>query len=323
MSHQIPVPADDAPALEATGLGLKYRRGWALRDCDFRLPAGRICGLVGPNGAGKSTLMALAAGLLPPGAGSVRVFGGAPGSPQTRGRVAFLGQDKPLYPRLTVAETLRAGRELNPGWDQEAAERIVRQGDLPMSARVAGLTGGQRTRVALALALGKRPDLLMLDEPLSDVDPVSRQELTGALLGEAVENGTTVLISSHVLAELDGVCDYVLVLGGGRVRLAGDVDELLASHRLVVGAHEGDGPVPALAGHQVVELRRTSRQATALIRPAEGDGIPPGEDGWGIGDGWDVLRPTLEELLLCYLRSPQAPALLTPCARPTPEAALR
>lgn len=307
MSHPIssPEPSDGAPALEAAGLGLKYRRGWALRDCDFRLPAGRICGLVGPNGAGKSTLMSLAAHLLTPTTGTVRVFGAAPGDPSVRRRVSLLAQDKPLYARMTVTETLRAGRELNPGWDQSAAERIVRQGDVPMSARVAGLTGGQRTRVALALALGKRPDLLMLDEPLSDVDPVSRQELTGALMAEAVERGTTVLISSHVLAELDGVCDHVLVLGGGQVRLAGDVDELLDSHRVIVGAHEGDDPAPELARHQVVESRRTGRQVTALVRPAA-----------EIDPAWDVVQPTLEELLLCYLRSPQAPALLTPGAHP-------
>ncbi|MDH6576143.1 ABC transporter ATP-binding protein [Kitasatospora sp. MAP5-34] len=308
MSHHIPAQADDTPALEAVGLGLKYRRNWALRDCDFRLPAGRICGLVGPNGAGKSTLMSLAAHLLTPSAGTISVFGGAPGTPETRRRIAFLGQDKPLYPRLTVAETLRAGYELNPGWDQAAAVRIVEHGNLSMSARVGGLTGGQRTRVALALALGKRPDLLMLDEPLSDVDPVSRQELTGLLMAEAVENGTTVLISSHVLAELDGVCDYVLVLGDGRVRLAGDVDELLDAHRRIVGAHEGAGPVPELDRHQVVELRRTGRQVTALVRPSA--------ESADIDSAWDVAEPTLEELLLSYLRSPEAPALLTPGARP-------
>ncbi|MFB7665868.1 ABC transporter ATP-binding protein [Kitasatospora sp. NPDC056138] len=309
MSHPIPDPADqtadDPPALEAIGLGLKYRKQWALRDCDFRLPAGRICGLVGPNGAGKSTLLSLAAHLITPDAGTIKVFGGPPGTPAARRRTAFLGQDKPLYPRLTVAETLRTGHELNPGWDQDAAERIVRHGNLSMSARVGRLSGGQRTRVALALALGKRPDLLLLDEPLSDVDPVSRQELTGLVMAEAVENGTTVLISSHVLAELDGVCDYVLVLGDGRVRLAGDVDELLASHRRIVGAHEGDGPAPELDGHHVVEVRRTGRQVTAMIRPTA-----------DLDTDWDVAEPTLEELLLSYLRAPDAPALLTPDARP-------
>ncbi|MFF1794764.1 ABC transporter ATP-binding protein [Kitasatospora sp. NPDC058263] len=284
---------EDVPALEATGLGLKYRRRWALRDCELRLPAGRVCALVGPNGAGKSTLMALAAGLLAPTEGTVAVFGTGPGGAAALRRTAYLRQDKPLYPRFTVAETLRAGRELNPGWDQEIAERIVRLGDLPQNARVGTLTAGQRTRVALALVLGKRPDLLMLDEPLADVDPVARQELTGILMAEAAEHGTTILISSHVLAELDGVCDHVTVLRDGRIRLSGDVDDLLDDHRLVVGATEGTDGTPAeLARHEIVELRRTGRQATALLRPH-------GE----IDPRWDVSRPNLEEILIAYLRT--------------------
>ncbi|MFI6151473.1 ATP-binding cassette domain-containing protein [Kitasatospora sp. NPDC051170] len=322
--HPIPSPAEpaDEPAAEdaaedaltAVGLGLKYRRSWALRDCDVRLPAGRICALVGPNGAGKSTLLGLAAGLLAPTTGAVGVFGRPAGAAESRRRVAFLGQDKPLYPRLTVAETLRAGHELNPGWDQAVAERIVTLGGLDPNARIATLTGGQRTRVALALALGKRPDLLLLDEPLSDVDPVARQELTGLLMAEAAEHGTTVLISSHVLAELDGVCDFVLLLGGGRVRLAGDVDELREAHRLVVGAHEGTDTTPdGLAGHRIVELRRTGRQFTAVLQPSG-----------PLDPSWEATVPSLEDLLLSYLRSPDAePLLLSEAAPRHVEAAAR
>ncbi|WP_254552794.1 ATP-binding cassette domain-containing protein [Kitasatospora sp. MMS16-BH015] len=296
--------------MTATGLGLRYRKGWALRDCDFRLPAGRICGLVGPNGAGKSTLLGLATGLLTPATGTVTVFGGAATGAEARRRVAFLAQDKPLYPRLSVADTLRVGHELNPGWCQETAERIVRLGGLAPGAKIGSLTGGQRTRVALALALGKRPDLLLLDEPLSDVDPVARQELTGLLMAEAAEHGTTVLISSHVLAELDGVCDFVLLLGDGRVRLAGDVDELREAHRLVVGAHEGTHTPPGLAGHDLVELRRTGRQLTALLRPSG-----------PLDPALDATVPTLEDLLLGYLRAPEAAPYLLPEATPGVRAA--
>ncbi|MER5642717.1 ABC transporter ATP-binding protein [Kitasatospora sp. NPDC002227] len=312
MSHPIPATAGpgEPAALTAVGLGLKYRKNWALRDCDVRLPAGRICALVGPNGAGKSTLLGLATGLLAPTTGQVSVFGRPATGAEARSRVAFLAQDKPLYPRLTVAETLRAGHELNPGWDQATAARIVTQGNLDPGARVGTLTGGQRTRVALALALGKRPELLLLDEPLSDVDPVARQELTGLLMAEAAEHGTTVLISSHVLAELDGVCDFVLLLGDGRIRLAGDVDELREAHRLVVGAHDGPGTPPGLAGHRVVELRRTGRQLTALLRPAG-----------PLDPSWDVTVPTLEDLLLGYLRAPDAAPLLLPEAVPAQAAA--
>ncbi len=294
------------PAIEAYGLGMRYRRGWALRDCSFRLPAGRICGLVGPNGAGKTTLLSIAAHVLQPTNGSISLFGEAPGSVESGRRTAFLAQEKPLFRRFTVAETLRLGRELNPGWDQRAAEGIIRAGNVPFDAKISTLSGGQRTRVAIALAFGKSPDLLMLDEPMSDLDPVVRHEIMGTLLAEAAERGTTVLMSTHVLAELENVCDYLVVVSGGGVRLAGDVDELMSVHALVTGAKEGDGMPPALAlgGHTLVESRTSGRQFTALIRP---DGPVTGP--------WDINAPNMEELLLAYLRSPDAPPLITPTAQ--------
>ncbi|MFJ4470018.1 ABC transporter ATP-binding protein [Streptomyces sp. NPDC089424] len=291
-------------ALEASGVGVRYRRGWALRDCSFRLPAGRICGLVGPNGAGKTTLMGIAANVLEPTEGTLRVFGAAPESAEAGRRTAFLAQEKPLYRRFTVAETLRMGRELNPGWDQRAAEGIVRAGNVPLHAKVGTLSGGQRTRVAFALAFGKRPDLLLLDEPMSDLDPVVRHELMGTLMAEAAERGTTVLMSTHVLAELENVCDYLVVVAAGAVRLAGDVDELLAVHRLVTGVHEGEGLPAGLAPHTLVEARVTGRQFTALVR-AEGPVTGP----------WETAAPTMEELLLAHLRSADAPSLITPTAQ--------
>jgi ABC-type multidrug transport system ATPase subunit len=294
------------PAIEAYGLGMRYRRGWALRDCSFRLPAGRICGLVGPNGAGKTTLLSIAAHVLQPTNGSISLFGEAPGSVESGRRTAFLAQEKPLFRRFTVAETLRLGRELNPGWDQRAAEDIIRAGNVPFDAKISTLSGGQRTRVAIALAFGKRPDLLMLDEPMSDLDPVVRHEIMGTLLAEAAERGTTVLMSTHVLAELENVCDYLVVVSGGGVRLAGDVDELMSVHTLVTGAKEGDGmpPAPALGHHTLVESRTSGRQFTALIRP-QGPVTGP----------WDINAPNMEELLLAYLRSPDAPPLITPTAQ--------
>ncbi|MFD3487644.1 ABC transporter ATP-binding protein [Streptomyces sp. NPDC058665] len=288
-----------AAAIEATGLGKRYhRRGrWALRDCSFRLPAGRICALVGPNGAGKSTLLAQAAGLLPTTEGSVRVLGER--SADARDRVAYVAQDKPLYGQLTIHDTLRMGRELNPGrWDQETAERIVAEGRLDPAVRVRTLSGGQRTRVALALALGKRPELMLLDEPMADLDPLARHRLMGTLMAEAAEHDTTVVISSHILTELEGTCDYLLLLDGGHIRLGGETEDLLTAHRLVTG------PVRDLAPHTVVESRTTGRQLTALIRP-EG----PVDTDWGT-----PLHPSLEDLLLAHLRSPDAPVLLTPSA---------
>lgn len=286
-------------AIEADGLGMKYRGragGWALRDCSFRLPAGRVCALVGPNGAGKSTLLSIAAGFLRPAEGTVRVLGSTPAD--VRARTAFVAQDKPLYPQLTVAETLWAGAELNPAtWDRATAERIAEP--LPGDAKVSALSGGQRTRLALALALAKRPELLLLDEPMADLDPLGRHELMGALMVDAAEHGTTIVMSSHILTELEGACDYLLLVDGGRIRLGGETDDLLAAHTLLTG------PVADLAPHTVVESRTTGRQLSALIRR---------EGPVDASAGWETAEPSLEELLLAHLRAPDAPPLLTPSA---------
>ncbi|MFJ9932837.1 ATP-binding cassette domain-containing protein [Streptomyces virginiae] len=292
----------DDPVIEATGLGVRYSRrgGWALRDCSFGLPAHRVCALVGPNGAGKSTLLALAAGLLRPTEGTI--------SAPPREETAFVGQDKPLYPQLTVDETLRMGRELNPGrWDAKSAARIVEEGGLDGGARIRSLSGGQRTRVALALALGKRPRLLLLDEPMADLDPLARHRLMGALMADTAENGTSVVMSSHIVAELEGACDHLLLVDGGRVRLSGPVDDVVAAHRLISGPATASAD---LAPHTVVESRTTGRLLTALARP----------HGPLDTDTWQTAHPTLEELLLAHLRSPDAPAL---AVGPRPAEAVR
>ncbi|NXY96103.1 ABC transporter ATP-binding protein [Streptomyces sp. BR123] len=261
-TNQVPEPG--TPAVRAVGLGLRYSRGWALKDCTFQIPVGRVCALVGPNGAGKSTLMSLAADLLTPTAGSIRVFGAPPGAPAARRSTALLSQDKPLYRGFRVAEVLRMGAEMNPAWDRATAERVIAGGNIPHRARVGSLSGGQRTRVALALAFGKRPRLLMLDEPMADLDPLVRHETAQLLLAEAAAHGTTVVLSSHVVSELAGACDFLLVVGAGRVRLAGDIDELRAGHH-----PGGDGPAPSL-----------------------------------------------EHLLMTYLRDPDLPTVITSAARP-------
>ncbi|MFJ8054585.1 ABC transporter ATP-binding protein [Streptomyces sp. NPDC096142] len=281
-------------AIEAAALGKRFGRrgGWALRDCAFRLPAGRVCALVGPNGAGKSTLLALTAGLLAPTEGSLAVLGEHPGA--VRERVAYVAQDKPLYTQLTVAETPRMGADLNTDrWDASVAERVVADGDLDPRSGIRSLSGGQRTRVALALALAKRPELLLLDEPMADLDPLARHELMGLLMARAAESGTTIVMSSHVVAELENSCDHLLLIGDGQVRLAGDIDDLRAAHTLV------SGPADAvdLGAHTVVESRTTGRQLTALIRPAA-----------PLAAAWQAGPPSLEELVLAYLRNPAAPA---------------
>lgn len=271
-------------ALDATALTMRYRRGWGLRDCTFGLPAGRISALIGPNGAGKSTLMRIATGLQRQTSGEIRVLGQAPGKHGANRRLAFLGQDKPLFKGFTVEEMLRAGAKLNPGWDDQYAQRLVREADVPFGAKISTLSGGQRTRVAFAIAMGRRPELVMLDEPLADLDPIARQEVMHAVLAEVAETGMTVLLSSHVIADLDGVCDHLLLLADGQVRLQGDVEDLLTQHRVLVGSRE------LVLPDGVVEARTTGRQATVLARTPD---VP----------GWDNNEPSLEELALAYLRS--------------------
>ncbi|MFB6576849.1 ATP-binding cassette domain-containing protein [Streptomyces sp. NPDC056402] len=279
--------------IEAEGLGLRHGRrgGWALRDCSFRLPAGRVCALVGPNGAGKSSLLGLAAGLALPTEGTLRTV--------PRETLAYLGQNKPLYPQFTVGETLRMGRELNPArWDAATAERIVEAGELDPRAKIRTLSGGQRTRVALALALGKRPDLLLLDEPMADLDPLARRELMGTLMADAADNGTSLVMSSHILTELEGACDHLLLVDRGRIRLSGPIDVVSEAHRLLTGPAAASA---RLAAHTVVESRTTGRRLTALVRLRG-----PVDNGV-----WQTEHPTLEEILLAHLRSSDAPSFTT------------
>ncbi|GFH37993.1 ABC transporter ATP-binding protein [Streptomyces pacificus] len=283
--------AEGAAALSAEALGKRYKRGWALQDCTFVLPRGRVSALVGPNGAGKSTLMSLATGLLSPTAGTIRVLGDTPGRGGTHPRLAFLAQDKPLYPGFSVAEMLRAGQALNERWDHVYARSLVHTAGVPTGARISTLSGGQRTRVALAMALGRRPEIVVLDEPLADLDPLAREEVMQALMQEVAETGMTVLLSSHVLADLDGICDHLLLLADGRVRLGGDVEDLIASHRVMIGPRSrGEQP---FASEAVIESRVTERQTTAVVR--RGGAVPP--------EGWEAHEPTLEELTMAYLRS--------------------
>ncbi|GAA1832485.1 ABC transporter ATP-binding protein [Luedemannella flava] len=276
-------------ALRTDGLARRYRGAWALRDCTLAMPAGRVIALVGPNGAGKTTLLRLAAGLLTPTEGSVTVFGDSPtaNTPEVLARVGFLAQDHPLYRHFTVADLLRFGRSCNPRFDQGLAEQRLAALDIPVNQRAGALSGGQQAQVALALALAKRPDLLLLDEPLASLDPVARREFQGALMGAVADTGMTVLFSSHAVHELERVCDHLVVLRHGRVALAGDIDDLLAEHRLLVGPR-----VEADVAGTVVEATHGGRQTTLLVRDGGGPVLP----------GWQTHPVSLEDLVLAYLR---------------------
>lgn len=215
-------------ALHAHDLGKRYGRKWALRDCAFEVPKGSVTALIGANGAGKSTLLGIGAGLVKPTGGALTV----------EGTIGFLAQHKPLYPRFTVADTLRFGREMNPNWDAHYASTLLEEAGLDEKAVVRTLSGGQRARLALIIVLGRRPDVLLLDEPLADLDPLAREDVMRALMGEVAETGLTVVLSSHVLPDVANVCDRIILLQEGKVRLTGEIDELIATHRL-----EGGGRV--------------------------------------------------------------------------------
>ena len=222
--------------LQTQGLGKRYRRLWALADCTLSIPGGHVVGLVGPNGAGKSTLLNLAVGLLAPTAGTIEVLGSPPAAgPAELARVGYLAQDAPVYAGLSVADHLRFGARLNPGWDAELARGRVKRLDLDPHQRAGTLSGGQRAQLALTLAIAKRPELLILDEPVASLDPLARREFLADLMEATAEQELSVVLSSHLVADLERVCDYLIVLVGSRVRVAGPVDELLAAHHLLAG----------------------------------------------------------------------------------------
>jgi ABC-2 type transport system ATP-binding protein len=289
-------------ALTTTGLGKRYRRTWALKDCSLSVPAGRVVALVGPNGAGKTTLLHLVVGLLAPEQGEETVLGAQAGTPETLPRVAFLPQDKPLYDGFTVAEMLRFGDRMNPNWDQDAAVRRLEALKIPLDRKVGKLSGGQQAQVALTVALAKRPDLVVLDEPLANLDPLARHEVMRGLMAAVAESGMTVVLSSHVVSDLVDTCDWLVVLNGGRVQVSGDIEELLAGHRLLTGPVElADG---VAARVDVVDDERTDRQATLLVRT--GDARP------ALDPRWTDRGVSLEEMVLAYLRRPENAALPKP-----------
>jgi ABC-2 type transport system ATP-binding protein len=290
------------PAIEAQGLGKRYRRTWALRDCTLSVPAGRVVGLVGVNGAGKTTLLHLAAGLLTPSSGTALVLGRPPAAdPRHLARIGFVAQGAPLYATLSVAEHLQFGQAMNQRWDGEAARARIDRLGLDPSQRAGSLSGGQRAQLALTIAVAKRPELLILDEPVASLDPLARREFLRMLMETVADHDMTVVLSSHLIADLERVCDHLVVLSAGRLRLAGDVDDLLAEHHLLNGDQV---PGDLLPGDQeVVQVSHTDRQTTVLVRTTGAIHDPR----------WSVAPIGLEDLVLAYMGStPDGPAEAPP-----------
>lgn len=276
--------------LQAQGLSRKYGRRWALRDCSVDIPSGHVVGLVGPNGAGKTTLLKLAGGQLLPTSGSISVLGGQPADGQEQlAKVGFVAQDAPVYAGLSIADHLRLGAKLNPGWDAGfAAGRIERLG-LDPAHRAGKLSGGQRAQLALTLGLAKRPQLLILDEPVASLDPLARREFLQGLMEATAEHEFSVLLSSHLVSDLERTCDYVIVLVDSRVRVDGPVEALLATHYRLTGPRTDSDRLPP--GRRLVSARHTERQSTLVVRTD----APVDEPGW------EVSRLGLEDLVLAYM----------------------
>ena len=290
--------------IEASGLGKRYGGTWALRECSLAIPAGHVAALVGPNGAGKTTLLNLAVGLAAPPAGGVTVLGGLrAGSPEALDGIAFVAQDTPVYRNLSVADMLHLTRSLNRRFDQSYARARLNELGIPLKRKAGRLSGGQQAQLALTLALARRPRLLVLDEPVAMLDPVARHDFMATVLAAMADDGVSVVLSSHVLAELERVADYLILLSRGRVQMAGEVDDLLAGHRVLTGPAAEAGN---FAERPVVHASRAEAQAHLLIRAAADDPVPP---------GWEAHPVSLEELVLAYLRQPGAAALPGP-ARP-------
>ena len=285
-------------ALVADGLTKRYRRTLALDHCSFAISEGAIVALVGPNGAGKSTLLHCATGLIRPSEGTISVLGGAPGDTTLPG-VGFVAQDAPLYRDFTADELLTMGDRLNADFDVAFGRERLRKVGVPLDRRVDRLSGGQRAQVALCLALAKRPQLLLLDEPLASLDPLARREFLSALVDAVAEAPMTVILSSHLISDLERVCDHLLVLHSGHVQVIGETDQLLATHKILIGP--GGPRRSRIAGvERIISAADAQRQGTLLVRT----------NGQVVDPSWEQHDVTLEDVVLAYLAAPSAETLL-------------
>jgi ABC-2 type transport system ATP-binding protein len=278
-------------AVRTAELGKRYGATWALRDCTLEIPAGSVTALVGPNGAGKTTLLHLLIGLGKPTAGTVEVLGLSPrrDAYELLPRLGFVAQDHPLYRNLSIAETFKLVRKLNPGWDERQALGRIDHLGLDAARKIGKLSGGQQAQVALTLALAKQPELLVLDEPVASLDPLARREFLNAVLEAVAETQMTVVISSHIVSELERVCDHLITLADSRTQLAGPIADIVASHRLLTGPRSDSASVARV--HDVIREGHTERQTTLLVRA----------NGHVYDACWEQHEVDLEEIVLAYL----------------------
>jgi ABC-2 type transport system ATP-binding protein len=284
------IPFDETPALRATGLGKRYGSKWALQDCSFSVPQGHVTALVGPNGAGKTTLLRLLVGLAAPSAGDAEVLGRRPGpSEEFLSSVGYLAQDVPLYRRLTAEDHIRMGAHLNQRWDEKGARERLERLRIPMNRSVAKLSGGQRAQIGLGLALAKRPRVLLLDEPVAALDPLARREFLSSLTEAVAEGDVSVILSSHLLHDLERVCDHVILLAESRTQLCDDIEDVLASHRMLVGPRRATPDIERSI--HIVKATHTSKQSRLVARL----------DGPVLDPSWQISEIGLEDVIVAYM----------------------
>jgi ABC-2 type transport system ATP-binding protein len=285
------------PVIETRGLAKRYRNVTALTDCTITVPEGRISALIGPNGAGKTTLLRVLSGLAKPSGGDVAVLGGTPRQdPAFLAEIGFLAQEIPLYRRLSAEDHIAVGAHLNPRWDAATVRQRLKSLNIPLVQTVGTLSGGQRAQVALSLTLAKRPRLLLLDEPVAALDPLARRQFLATLADAVAVGGLTVVLSSNLVADLERVCDHLIVLAASRVQLCGDIDTVLAEHQVLVGPRKDTTAIES--AHTLVHATHTARQSTLLIRVG----------GPVVDPAWEAADVGLEELVLGYLGQGAPPA---------------
>lgn len=286
--------------IEVANLGKQYGKRWSLRNASFTIRAGRVAAIVGPNGAGKTTLLKIVVGLIDPSEGSATVMGGIKaGSDDALDKVAFVAQDAPLYRYLKVSDTIALAKNLNRSFDVIVTTQRLGKLCIGLDHRVGKLSGGQQSQLALALALGRHPSLLILDEPLARLGPLARREFMSVVMAEVANEGLSVVLSSHVVAELERVADYLVVVNAGHIQVASDIDVLVQSHCLATGPADEAGAV--IQTFPVVGRSITGRQARLLVQAS---------DLGLLGRNWECSSVTLEEIILAYLENPEDQALI-------------
>ena len=295
--HEVPDSALPGPAvIETSGLTKRYRKVTALSGHGHR-PGGPDLGADRPERRGEDHAAA-AAGRPGPadrrrGRGARHYTAPGPGVP---GRARLPGPGDPAVPALTAADHIRVGAHLNPRWDADSVRQRLKALNIPLDRAVGKLSGGQRAQLALALTLAKRPRLLLLDEPVAALDPLARRHFLGTLADAVAAGGLTVVLSSHLVADMERVCDHLILLSASRVQLCGDIDSLLAEHQVLVGPRKDTTAIEQ--SHTLVQAVRTPRQTTLLLR-LNGPVIDP---------AFEAADVSLEELVLGYMGQNAPPA---------------